>query len=41
VQYLFVRGMVGPSTPVGCGVFDWKPPAALVVALSELLAGAP
>jgi len=39
VQYLFVRGMVGPSTPVGCGVFDWQPPAALVVALSDLLAG--
>ncbi len=41
VQYLFVRGMVGPSTPPGCGVFDWKPPAPLVVALSELLAGVP
>nr|MBA2415640.1 UvrD-helicase domain-containing protein [Geodermatophilaceae bacterium] len=32
VQYLFVRGMVGPATPAGCGVFDWDPPAALVVA---------
>ena len=40
VQYLFVRGMVGPSTPDGCGVFDWQPPAALVVAVSDLLAGA-
>ena len=39
VQYLFVRGMVGPETPAGCGVFDWHPPAALVVALSDLLAG--
>jgi exodeoxyribonuclease V beta subunit len=39
VQYLFVRGMVGPGTPAGCGVFDWHPPAALVVALSDLLAG--
>ena len=39
VQYLFVRGMVGPQTPPGCGVFDWQPPAALVVALSDLLAG--
>ena len=23
----------------GCGVFDWDPPAALVVELSDLLAG--
>ncbi|MCW2621662.1 MAG: recB, partial [Frankiales bacterium] len=39
VQYLFVRGMVGPLTPPGCGVFDWQPPAELVVGLSDLLAG--
>jgi exodeoxyribonuclease V beta subunit len=39
VQYLFVRGMVGPDTPPGCGVFDWHPPAALVTGLSDLLAG--
>ncbi|MEV6320194.1 UvrD-helicase domain-containing protein [Nocardia sp. NPDC051787] len=39
VRYLFVRGMVGPETPSGCGVFDWYPPADLVVALSALLAG--
>ena len=39
VQYLFVRGMVGPDTPPGCGVFDWHPPAALVVAVSDLLDG--
>ncbi|SDH30648.1 exodeoxyribonuclease V beta subunit [Rhodococcus triatomae] len=39
VCYLFVRGMVGPDTPAGCGVFDWCPPAALVTELSELLAG--
>ncbi len=39
VQYLFVRGMVGPETPAGCGVFDWTPPPALVAALSDLLAG--
>lgn len=39
IRYLFVRGMVGPQTPPGCGVFDWDPPAALVVELSELLAG--
>lgn len=38
VQYLFVRGMVGPDTPDGAGVFDWDPPAALVVELSDLLA---
>ena len=39
VQYLFVRGMVGPATPPGCGVFDWRPPATLVTGLSDLLAG--
>ena len=39
VQYLFVRGMVGPDTPAGCGVFDWTPPTALVTGLSDLLAG--
>ena len=39
VQYLFVRGMVGPQTPPGCGVFDWHPPTSLVTALSDLLAG--
>jgi exodeoxyribonuclease V beta subunit len=38
--YLFVRGMVGPDTPAGCGVFDWHPSPELVVALSDLLAGA-
>ncbi|HJQ06515.1 MAG TPA: UvrD-helicase domain-containing protein [Nocardioides sp.] len=43
VLYLYVRGMCGPETPevdgVPCGVFSWQPPAALVVALSERLAG--
>ncbi|WP_018180131.1 UvrD-helicase domain-containing protein [Jongsikchunia kroppenstedtii] len=39
VRYLFVRGMAGPDTPDGCGVFDWEPPAALIVELSDLLAG--
>jgi exodeoxyribonuclease V beta subunit len=43
VLYLFVRGMAGADTPrVGpdpCGVFAWRPPAALVVALSDLLDG--
>ncbi|WP_062989382.1 UvrD-helicase domain-containing protein [Nocardia anaemiae] len=38
-RYLFVRGMIGPETPSGCGVFDWNPPAALIAALSDLLAG--
>jgi exodeoxyribonuclease V beta subunit len=39
IAYLFVRGMVGPQTPPGCGVFDWQPPSALIPALSDLLAG--
>ena len=34
VLYLFLRGMIGPDTPVvdgtPCGVFAWRPPAALV-----------
>ena len=41
--YLFVRGMAGADTPVvggmPCGVFSWRPPTGLVVALSDLLAG--
>ncbi|HEY6692823.1 MAG TPA: 3'-5' exonuclease, partial [Solirubrobacteraceae bacterium] len=41
VLYLFVRGMTGPDTPVvdgtSCGVFAWRPPAALVEALSDAL----
>ncbi|SDU90712.1 exodeoxyribonuclease V beta subunit [Microlunatus sagamiharensis] len=43
VLYLFVRGMAGPGTPrTGegvAGVFEWRPPAALVTELSDLLAG--
>jgi exodeoxyribonuclease V beta subunit len=43
VLYLYVRGMCGPGTPevdgVPCGVFSWQPPAALVLALSDLLGG--
>src|SRR5690606_24291868 len=39
VQYLFVRGMAGPDSPSGSGVFDWHPPAGLVTDLSDLLAG--
>lgn len=38
VLYLFLRGMIGASTPPGCGVFSWTPPAALVIELSDLLA---
>lgn len=41
--YLFVRGMAGQQTPVvdgmPCGVFSWRPPTGLVLALSDLLAG--
>jgi exodeoxyribonuclease V beta subunit len=41
VLYLFLRGMTGPDTPlVGgapCGVFAWRPPGALVEALSDVL----
>jgi exodeoxyribonuclease V beta subunit len=36
VLYLFVRGMAGPDADPN-GVFAWRPPAALVVALSDLL----
>ncbi|PKZ64038.1 exodeoxyribonuclease V subunit beta [Gordonia terrae] len=39
VQYHFVRGMAGPDTPPGCGVFEWALPAELVVDLSDALAG--
>jgi exodeoxyribonuclease V beta subunit len=41
--YLFVRGMVGPQTPVvggtPCGVMAWRPPTGLVVELSAVLDG--
>ncbi len=43
ILYLYVRGMCGPDTPriddQPCGVFAWRPPAALVVELSDLLDG--
>ncbi|MFC6285497.1 UvrD-helicase domain-containing protein [Nocardioides sp. GCM10027113] len=43
VLYLYLRGMCGPETPVvdghPCGVFSWRPPSALVVAVSDLLDG--
>ena len=43
--YLFLRGMAGPDTPVTpngrtYGVFTWQPPTGLILALSNLLAGA-
>ena len=37
IHYLFLRGMVGSAD--GSGVFSWRPPGALVAALSDLLAG--
>jgi exodeoxyribonuclease V beta subunit len=43
VLYLFVRGMTGPDVPrvdgAPCGVFAWRPPGALVTALSDALDG--
>ena len=41
VAYLFLRGMSGPDVPLvdglPCGVFAWRPPAAFVLALSDVL----
>ncbi len=41
VLYLFVRGMCGAHTPTQdghpAGVFSWAPPAALVIAVADLL----
>jgi exodeoxyribonuclease V beta subunit len=41
VLYLYLRGMCGPQTPVvdghPCGVFAWRPPAQLIVDLSDAL----
>ncbi len=43
VVYLYLRGMCGPDTPLvdghPAGVFSWPLPAALVLALSDLLDG--
>ncbi|WP_432570018.1 UvrD-helicase domain-containing protein [Kineococcus sp. SYSU DK005] len=46
VLYLFLRGMCGPDLPgadgavaAPPGVWSWRPPAALVTDLSDLLAG--
>ena len=42
-MYLFVRGMVGPGTPVveggRCGVARWSPPPQMIAAVSGLFAG--
>jgi exodeoxyribonuclease V beta subunit len=41
VLYLFLRGMTGAGAPSvdgqPCGVFGWRPPTPLVLALSDLL----
>ncbi len=41
IRYLFLRGMAGPDTPVAdgvpYGVFAWRPPAALVVEIADLI----
>jgi len=43
VLYLYVRGLAGADAPrvdgVPHGVFSWRPPASLVLALSDLLDG--
>jgi exodeoxyribonuclease V beta subunit len=43
VLYLYLRGMCGPESPEvdaqPSGVFSWSPPATLVTAASDLLAG--
>ncbi|WGL52389.1 UvrD-helicase domain-containing protein [Nocardioides sp. BP30] len=44
VLYLYLRGMCGPATPLvdghPAGVFSWRPPTTLVLALSDVLDGA-
>jgi exodeoxyribonuclease V beta subunit len=43
VLYLFLRGMLGATTPAvdgtPCGVFAWRPPVGLIAALSDVLDG--
>jgi exodeoxyribonuclease V beta subunit len=43
ILYLFLRGMVGETTPrvdgQPCGVFAWRPPVGLLPALSDVLDG--
>ena len=42
-MYLFIRGMIGPGTPLvegeRCGVERWRPTSGVVVAVSRLFAG--
>ena len=42
IAYLFVRGMVGPSTPTAAGVpngvFSWTPPTTTILELDHLFA---
>jgi exodeoxyribonuclease V beta subunit len=44
ILYLFLRGMTGAGVPVvdgaPCGVFAWRPPTALIEALTDVLDGA-
>lgn len=45
ISYLFLRGMVGPGVPRDergepYGVFNWRPPVALIEALDECFRGA-
>jgi len=41
ILYLFLRGMAGADTPMvdggRCGMFAWRPPAEMVVELSDVL----
>ncbi|MCL3818985.1 UvrD-helicase domain-containing protein [Aeromicrobium wangtongii] len=43
IAYLYVRGMAGPDAPRAdgqtYGVFAWRPPTSLVLAMSDLLDG--
>jgi exodeoxyribonuclease V beta subunit len=43
VGYLFVRGMVGPTTPmvrgVPHGVFSWRPPTTTILEIDRLFSG--
>ncbi len=44
IAYMFVRGMIGPATPIDDGtphgLFTWHPPVELITDLSDLLDGA-
>jgi exodeoxyribonuclease V beta subunit len=45
IAYLFLRGMTGPDVPhvdgAPCGVFAWRPPTPLLLALDAAVAGRP